>query len=574
MMQKLFDAVQALRADNPLGLPIIKHVSQAVPIRGTNLRSGVFYVITERETLEFARNLANHPRMRFLEKVRYNVLDTHFKDNWRTEPGTVPRPDTAVLILYDYTNNLGYRVEADFPYAKRVELTPLKEQPYLFSEAEYQEAVQILASDPKFGEPLRRGIAFCAPGMPPVITQSLSSVWERFDPIPVGKPAPSHRTVSVLMHFRPGSGREGEVGVFAIDMVDQRVAALGTGESDFFPAACNGPASGGTCSNVGGNAWQALAWPASNPIWQMLVRRPSATTSDQTYGAGVEIRDVYYNGRLVLRRGGMPVLNVFYDGNACGPYRDWLYSETCFKCTGTDLGNGLRLAASGQRALTVCDDANDSGNFRGVGVYEDPDTGELVLITECSAGWYRYITGWRFHPSGILKPRFHYGYVDSSCVCYGRLHNGYWRLHFALDGLGGLAVEETDMSYTDPRARWTPIRIEARRYRPQNRRPRYWRVRKLSTGFTATFVPGPKDGFFENPNTGEADFWVLVYRANGSGDGELIGNGGAFANISQYVNGERTYNADLVVWYGVHLRKRGADTFECPPLGPDIILKG
>ncbi|MEJ5295346.1 MAG: hypothetical protein WHT28_08895 [Fimbriimonadales bacterium] len=574
MMQKLFDAVQALKADNPLGLPVIKHVSQAVPVRGTNIRSGVFYVITERETLEFARNLASHPRMRFLEKVRYNVLDTHFKDNWRTEPGTVPRPDTAVLILYDYTNNVGYRVEADFPYAKRVELTLLKEQPDTFSEVEYQEAVQILASDPKFGEPLRRGIAFCSPGMPPVITQSLPSVWERFDPIPVGKPAPSHRTVSVLMHFRPGSGREGEVGVFAIDMVDQRVAALGTGESDFFPAACNGPASGGGCSGGGGSEWQALAWPASNPVWQMLVRRPSGTTSDQNYGAGVELRDVYYNGRLVLRRGGMPVLNVFYDGNSCGPYRDWLYSETCFKCTGTDLGNGLRFAAPGQKAITICDDANDSGNFRGVGVYEDPDTGELVLITECSAGWYRYITGWRFHPAGILKPRFQYGYTDSSCVCYGRLHNGYWRLHFALDGQGGLVVEETDMPYTDPRARWMPIRIEARRYRPQNRRHRYWRVRKLSTGFTATFVPGPKDGFFETNNTGEADFWVLAYHANGSGDGELIGSSGSFANISQYVNGERTYNADLVVWYGVHLRKRGADTFECPPLGPDIILRG
>jgi hypothetical protein len=98
------------------------------------------------------------------------------------------------------------------------------------------------------------------------------------------------------------------------------------------------------------------------------------------------------------------VLNVFYDGNSCGPYRDWLYSETCFKCTGTDLGNGLALRGNpGQKAITICDDANDSGNFRGVGVYEDPDTGELVLITECSAGWYRYITGWRFHPAMALS---------------------------------------------------------------------------------------------------------------------------------------------------------------------------
>ena len=574
MIQKLFDAVQSLKADNPLGLPVIQHVSQAVPVRGMNIRSGVFYVITERETLEFARNLANHPRLRFLEKVRFNVLDAHFKDNWRAEPGTVPRPDTAVLILYDYTNNIGYRIEADFPYAKRVELMPLKQQPDAFSEVEYHEAVQILTADPKFGEPLRRGVAFCSPGMPPVLTESAPpTAWERFDPIPIGKPAPHHRTVSVLMHFRPGSGREGEIGVFAIDMVDQCVAQFGTGESDFFPAACNGPASGGGCTGSGGSAWQALAWPASNPIWQMSIRRPSGTTTDgQSYGAGVELRDVYYSGRLVLRRGGMPVLNVFYDGNACGPYRDWLYSETCFKCNGTDLGNGLRMAAPGQRAITICDDADDRGNFQGVAAYED--NGELVLISECSAGWYRYITAWHFHPSGILRPRFLYGYTDSSCVCYGRLHNAYWRLHFALDGLGELVAEETTSPPNDPRARWAPFRIEARRYRSQNPRYRRWRVRKLSTGFTATFVPGLKDGHYESATTGEADFWVLAYRASGSADGELIGSSGAFANLTQYVNGERTYNADLVLWYGVHLRKRGADTFECPPLGPDIILSG
>lgn len=570
MMQKLFDAVQKLRADNPLGLPIAKHVSQAVPVRGMNIRSGVFYVITEDETLRFARNLANHPRLSFLEKVRYNVLETYFRDNWRAEPGTVPRPDRAVLVIYDYTNNIGYQLETDFPHAKRVDLKPLKQQPEIFSEVEYQEAVQILASDPKFGEPLRRGIAFCSPGMPPVITESApTTIWERFDPMPIGKPAPHHRTVSVLMHFRPGSGREGETGIFAIDMVDQRVAMLGTGESDFFPAACNGPASGGSCSSSGGNTWQALAWPASNPIWQMSVRRPSAGPSP---GLGVEVRDVYYNGRLVLRRGGIPVLNVFYDGNACGPYRDWLNSETCFKCNGTDLGNGLRMANPGQKAITICDDANDTGNFRGVGVYEE--NGELVLISECSAGWYRYITGWRFHPDGIIRPRFLYGYTDSSCVCYGRLHNAYWRLHFDLDGLGGLVAEETTSPPNDPRARWTPFRIEARRYRHQNPRYRRWRVRKLTTGFTATFVPSPKDGYFELPTTGEADFWVMVYHAAGADDGEIFGSSGAFANISQYVNGERTYDADLVIWYGVHLRKRGADTFECPPLGPDIVLSG
>jgi hypothetical protein len=566
-MDKLIEALVPLQADNPLGLPIIRTLKEAVPLRGTNIRSGVFYVIPERQMRDYARMLWEHPRLSFLHKVRYNVLTAHLHNPPSPEPGRVLFPDKAVLVIYDYDNNLGYQIEADFPVPKRVEITPLKGQPDYFSEAEYHDAVQVLASDPKYGEPLRRGIAYCSPGMPPVITEAApESLWGRIDPFP--NYVPDHRMVSVLLHFRPGSGRESEVGHFLIDMTEGRVSAYGTGGSDFYPAACGGPRASSGCSGVGGSAWQALAWPASNPVWSMLVRRPSASTGDgQTYGSGVELMDVFYNGRLVLKRGGMPVLNVFYDNNGCGPYRDWLYSETCFKCTGTDLGNGLRFANAGTRAVTICDDSDDSGNFRGVGIYEDTD-GELVLITECSAGWYRYITGWRFNQSGIFKPRFQYGYTDSSCVCIGRLHNGYWRLHFALDGIGGLVVEESDSPRGGRRENWQPIRIEARRLRWPNR-PTRWRVRKLSTGFTAEIVPGARDGFHERSNTGEGSVWVVKARST-----EMIGSGGSFANITQYVNGERTLNEDLVVWYGVHLRKRGADVFECPPLGPDIYLSG
>jgi hypothetical protein len=96
------------------------------------------------------------------------------KDNWRTEPGTVPRHLTRrVLILYDYTNNVGYRVVADFPYARQREggAHAAKEQPDLCSVRwSIRRRCRFWLADPKFGEPLRRGIAFCSPGMPPVIT--------------------------------------------------------------------------------------------------------------------------------------------------------------------------------------------------------------------------------------------------------------------------------------------------------------------------------------------------------------------------------------------------------------------
>jgi hypothetical protein len=179
-MDKLIEALVPLQADNPLGLPIIRTLKEAVPLRGTNIRSGVFYVIPERQMRDYARMLWEHPRLSFLHKVRYNVLTAHLHNPPSPEPGRVLFPDKAVLVIYDYDNNLGYQIEADFPVPKRVEITPLKGQPDYFSEAEYHDAVQVLASDPKYGEPLRRGIAYCSPGMPPVITEAApESLWGR-----------------------------------------------------------------------------------------------------------------------------------------------------------------------------------------------------------------------------------------------------------------------------------------------------------------------------------------------------------------------------------------------------------
>ncbi|MCS7208605.1 MAG: hypothetical protein NZ874_03445, partial [Fimbriimonadales bacterium] len=211
-MDKLISALVPLQADNPLGLPIIRSVFEAVPVKGTNIRSGVFYVISERQMRDYARLLWEHPRLSFLHRVRYNVLSASLENPPSKEPGVVLYPDRAVLVIYDYDNNLGYRVEASFPNPRRVEVTPLKGQPYYFSEAEYQDAVQILAADPKYGEPLRRGMGYCSPGMPPVLTEAApESSWERLDTmLPF---VPDHRLVSVLMHFRPGSGREDEIGL-------------------------------------------------------------------------------------------------------------------------------------------------------------------------------------------------------------------------------------------------------------------------------------------------------------------------------------------------------------------------
>ena len=57
----------------------------------------------------------------------------------------------------------------------------------------------------------------------------------------------------------------------------------------------------------------------------------------------MEVRFVDYKGKRVLYRAHVPILNVKYDSDACGPYRDW---------QGTDLtlyAMGGPMIASGER---------------------------------------------------------------------------------------------------------------------------------------------------------------------------------------------------------------------------------
>jgi hypothetical protein len=67
---------------------------------------------------------------------------------------------------------------------------------------------------------------------------------------------------------------------------------------------------------------------------------------------------------------------------------------------GDDVIPGFQLCAT--PAKTVLDSGSDQGNFLGVAVYVDVI--EVVLVSEMEAGWYRYISEWRLHPNGTIKP--------------------------------------------------------------------------------------------------------------------------------------------------------------------------
>ena len=114
-------------------------------------------------------------------------------------------------------------------------------------------------------------------------------------------------------------------------------------------------------------------------LWRLVVVRPAASSGE--VGSGVELRAVSYRGTRVLRRAHVPILNVRYDGNACGPYRDWQNEEGRFKAQGAAVAPGFRLCP--QPATTVLDTGDDQGNFAGVAIYVDGD--EVVLVSELEA---------------------------------------------------------------------------------------------------------------------------------------------------------------------------------------------
>ncbi len=123
-------------------------------------------------------------------------------------------------------------------------------------------------------------------------------------------------------------------------------------------------------------------------LWSFTVLRPQNSTPIQFgKGSGVELRQVRNRGRLMLWQAHVPILNVLYDDGVT--YRDWQNEETQFHAVGSDpVGPGWRLCSGPPATILEC--GTDVGNFQGVALWYDD--GELQIVSEVQAGWYRYIS--------------------------------------------------------------------------------------------------------------------------------------------------------------------------------------
>jgi hypothetical protein len=302
-------------------------------------------------------------------------------------------------------------------------------------------------------------------------------------------------------------------------------------------------------------------------LWNLIVVRPRDSAPQALgKGSGVELRKVHHRGRSVLSRAHVPILNVLYDDGIT--FRDWQNQETPFHAAGSDpVGPGFRLCST--PPATILEAGDDAGNFQGVAFhYED---GELRIVSEVQAGWYRYVSEWRLRDDGVIKPRFGFAGTRNPRTCMRHQHHVYWRLDFDIDGAGGEVVEQRGVISAGLPA-WTPIVRETKRRRGPAARS--WRVRDKSSGRGYRIVPGPADGTADA--YGVADLWLLRYGPDQYDDGvSVVGGSPADTQVrlDKHLSGQSIDGQDVVVWYAGHFvhDEHAPSSHQGHIVGPDLI---
>lgn len=459
------------------------------------------------------RSRIKGPRTRILS---FELIDDENKDG-PSEP-----PNRYNAVVFDYTANKAYSVQGRFD-SSNVNIVQLTKQPSIFNEEEFNEAASIVAADRTFSNLIK------------------SNKMQFFTPMPEIQEDAPERTVLIGLRAPGGSPAPEIVGVNMPRKTIVRYNGKPPKGSLAAPTAC-GPSSAGQSTTGRGSSGQFEVVVSQGPteLWRMLAIRPSASSG--TRGSGVEIRDVRYKGKMVLKRGHAPILNVKYNSDACGPFRDWQWQEGMLQASGTDIGPGFRLCQPpdcNTQPQTILESGSDSGNFLGVAAYLSAS--ETILVSEMQAGWYRYVTEWRFSADGSILPRFGFGGVFNSCVCNPHNHHVYWRFDFDIETSGNNVV-------FGPGLRFWPFPISTEMKIIRNPAiDNTLMVQNRSTGATYSVVPGEGDGIADTYARG--DVWILRFNSAQLDDGHNSTGSQTEADLDQFVNGEAVDNHDIVMWY-------------------------
>jgi hypothetical protein len=488
---------------------------------------------------EIRRASLEHRSVRERLRGRRNrVLTVQLVEPAGKDEGDEPEePDRYRATIFDYDDNRVILATGRLDDRESVEVSQAGYQPLPTSE-EFDEAVEILLEDEDLGPAIRDQRLVPYRPMPPLVDAEL----------PDGR---VERTVAVGL-MPQGDGVQHEI--VGANMVRRSVArypnrapetAMAAAANCGLPNAHQATAARGTPGQ-----FQVIINQGGTRLWSFNVVRPAASSG--TNGSSVELRRVNYRGKRVLFRAHAPILNVQYDGNACGPFRDWLWQESRIQANGTDVAQGIRRCPS--PAQTCLESGTDQGNFLGVAIYRVGE--ETVVVSEMEAGWYRYISEWRLHTDGTIRPRFGFSAVRNSCVCNSHHHHVYWRFDFDINTAENNVVREFNSPPLFPPDNWHThdFEIRRRRRRDLNRR---WQVRNTQTGDAYELIPGEDDGTADT--FGRGDVWILRFHEGEIDDGisaapSQAGQSqfNAPAQIDRFVNGEDVSNQDVVVWYAAH----------------------
>lgn len=484
------------------------------------------------------------------ESVRRHPLvlrHLHLEDAERIE---VTAPDVSAkgddegderfhVTAFDRTSGLAARVRGRVGAPDEAEVEPTRFAP-LPSANELRAAMDIAAADPQIADLLARDDVTIYQPMPPLADREHDDgTVQRMIALA------AHIPDAEVPHRRLAVDVAGRLAYLDPDWLDPWLP--GDCESRL-PVRVDVPA-----DTTGPDRVRVRVISDGVELWSLVVVRPrgSAPTAHGK-GSGVELRDVRYRGKLVLFQAHVPVLNVLYDDGVT--FRDWQNAETAFEAFGSDpVGAGWRVCSQPPR--TILESSNDAGNaFQGVAFwYED---GELRIVSELQAGWYRYVSDWRLGDDGTIRPRFGFAGTRNPRTCMRHQHHVYWRFDFDIDGAARDVVEQRRFVLPpilpDRLGRWwVPIARETSRKR--SRFASSWRVRDRDTDRGYLIVPGPADGTADS--FGVSDLWLLRYHWDELDDG-VSAIGGAPSDtqikLDQFLTGEPVDGADVVIWYGGH----------------------
>ncbi len=488
--------------------------------------------------------------------VNHRMMSFEYIDN---DNGAAPT--RFRIIFYDYTNDKSYVTEGDFAGKETINLRQVSLDPGVSGE-ELDAATNMIAGDATFGSSYKAGTIRLDGAMPPTTYVN------------------GERLVNMLI--TPLS--EGLNEVVGISFKNNRIVRYENRTpptSEAAPEGSCGIASSGGGSTQNGTAgqYQMTVMQDGTPLWEMLIIRPSASSGNVNERSGIEVRDVKYKGKSVLKRGHAPVLNVQYVGNTCGPYRDWQYAEGNFNAPDAGASNpapGIRVLGAGQIATTAVESGNDAGNFRGVAIYQQ-DAGfgnELVMVSEMNAGWYRYVMEWRFAADGTIRPRYGFGSTTNGCVCNPRNHHVYWRFDFDV-------VQPNNKVFKIERGRkfQTPLNTELALLRNATTN-RSLLIQNANGDEAYQITSNLIDGSVANSagvitdTYGAGDLWVTKFQGTAGSPLEIDDpNSGSAANLAPWINNESINNQDVVVWYGAHQYRTDASSLTNSD-NRDNILRG